>query len=184
VREGDYAGLNKTNTAKGEVMKDTRVANMAFVCLLSAVEATTAAAGKTAESSSSASGGVDDQAGLGPEYKEIASFVHFRQKLIADGWAPVPNPKCREDVVGSHYKDACDQYPDSMSCRVCTLVPELTRKTSDGFSSMRYSKLGRYLDISVYGDFKDIDYPDEYGLDVIGWSVEKEGHGNRTAGLE
>ncbi|WP_157006310.1 hypothetical protein [Luteibacter yeojuensis] len=110
---------------------------------------------------------------LGFEYKNISSFVEFRCRLLGDGWSPVPNPDCREAVVGDGYESLCRKSPQRISCRVCSVVPEIFRSTGDGYSLMRYVKNGTPLSVTVYGDINDIDVPGQYGLDVIGWSYDE-----------
>ena len=106
---------------------------------------------------------------LGPEYKKIRTFTHFRKKLIEDGWVPIPNPDCHDAVFGASYDSYCSKDPDSIGCRVCTMVPEVFRSTSDGYNLMRYTKDGVPLGVTVYGDLNDLDAPGRYGLVVVGW---------------
>lgn len=110
---------------------------------------------------------------LGPEYAKIPTFSAFRQKLIADGWVPVRNADCHDVVLGNDYEEICHKRPDSISCRMCGLVPEIFRSTSDGYSLMRYAKEGVPLSISVYGDVRDLDEPGRYGLVVTGWDYSE-----------
>lgn len=111
------------------------------------------------------------RATLGDEYKKITSFVEFRKKLLVDGWKPVPNPDCREVVLGADYQDRCGKAQSDIECRVCQLVPELFRSTSDGYSVMHYIKDGTPLSVTVYGDMRELDEPGRYagGLVVSGW---------------
>lgn len=111
------------------------------------------------------------RAKLGPDYKKIASFADFRKKLIADGWQPVINPNCREVVLGADYQDRCGKSQSDIECRVCELVPELFRSTSDGYSVMHYVKNGTPLSVTVYGDMRELDEPGRYagGFVVLGW---------------
>lgn len=110
---------------------------------------------------------------LGTEYKSIPTFSAFREKLIADGWQPLPNPGCQEVVHGDGYEDFCKKNATFISCRQCEMVPETYRSTSDGYSLMRYMKQGVPLSVSVYGDIQDLDAPGEYGLIVTGWDYSE-----------
>lgn len=96
---------------------------------------------------------------LGPEYKKIVSFVEFRKKLLADGWEPVTNPKCREEVIGGEY---------------CDLAPEMTSYTSTfpGYLITRYIKDGVPLSVLSEGDITDLIEPEKHGLYVDNWDYE------------
>ena len=106
---------------------------------------------------------------LGPEYKKINSFIDFRKKLLTDGWKPVVNPNCHDAVLGADYDNFCKAYPAKIGCRVCDMVPEIMRHTSDGYNVMHYIKGGTPLSVTAYGDMRSIDKPDDYELVVIGW---------------
>jgi hypothetical protein len=109
---------------------------------------------------------------LGPEYKKIDSFVEFRKKLIADGWKPVVNPHCLEELVGVDYKDDCSKDPNDISCRACDMVPEIFIYTSQGYLTTRYVKDGTPLYVGSYGDIQDLDQPGRYGLSVMVWDYK------------
>jgi hypothetical protein len=106
---------------------------------------------------------------LNPEYIKIQTFSAFRKKIIEDCWTPVPNPECHDAVFGASYDSYCSKEPDSIGCRLCTMVPEVFRSTSDGYNLMRYTKDGVPLSVTVYGDVNDLDAPGRYGLIVVGW---------------
>ncbi|MGC1550453.1 MAG: hypothetical protein WA777_18180 [Rhodanobacter sp.] len=108
---------------------------------------------------------------LGPDYKKIGTFVEFRKKLIADGWVPMTNPHCHDAVKGNAYDEVCKKDPGDISCRVCDVVPEIFRSTSDGYNVMHYTKNGTPLSVTVYGDMRDLDEPGRYaaGFVVSGW---------------
>ena len=110
---------------------------------------------------------------LGPEYKKISSFVEFRKKLIADGWKPLVNPHCLEEMVGVNYKDYCSKYPGDITCRACSMVPEIFIYTSQGYLTTRYVKDGTPLYVGAYGDIQDLDEPGRYGLDVDVWDYKQ-----------
>ncbi len=65
---------------------------------------------------------------LNPEYAKLGSFSEFRRKVIKDGWMPVANPDCHDTVMGGYYDEYCSEEPDALSCRLCTMVPELFRR--------------------------------------------------------
>lgn len=111
---------------------------------------------------------------LGPEYKDIAQFVDFRKKLIADGWKPVVNPKCHEAVLGPFYERLCKAHQESVSCRVCEMVPELVGHgggvgDKDGYNAMHYIKDGTPLSVTTHGDFRGLDAARAEELIVVGW---------------
>lgn len=108
---------------------------------------------------------------LGLEYKKIDSFVEFRKRLLADGWKPVINPKCREAVVGVGAKDFCSEHPGQLGCRVCDMVPEIIEKTFTfpGYLTTRYMKGGTPLTVLSHGDIQDLEQPGKYELFVDAW---------------
>ena len=110
---------------------------------------------------------------LDPEYMKIQTFSAFRKKILEDGWMPIPNPDCHDAVKGGDYDESCREDPDSIGCRVCTVVPELFRHTSDDYNLMRYTKGGVPLGVTVYGDIRDLDSPGRYGLEVVGWEYRE-----------
>lgn len=110
---------------------------------------------------------------LGASYRRGMSFVEFRKQLLADGWVAVPNPECHEVVLGAIYDDMCLKASHLISCRICDLVPETFRSTSDGYSVMRYTKDGVTLSVTAYGDHEDLDEPGRYGFDVTDWRYDK-----------
>lgn len=115
---------------------------------------------------------VNSSAELGPEYKEIHIFPEFRKKLLADGWEAEKNPDCHDAVKGALYDELCSKDPCDISCRLCTITPELFRMTSDGYLLMKYKKSGVSLGVTLYGDTRDFDHPGEYGLSIVGWDYE------------
>jgi len=132
--------------------------------------------GTASAGSSSATASTNDSSAhakkptLGPEYKKMTtSFVEFRKKLIADGWKPVVNPDCLEEMVGVDYKDDCSKDPGKISCRACSMVPEIFIYTSQGYLTTRYVKDGAPLYVGSYGDIRDLDEPGRYGLVVTTW---------------
>jgi len=106
---------------------------------------------------------------LGPEYKKIDSFVDFRKKLLADGWKPVINPDCHDAVLGNTFDEVCRKDPRDVGCRVCDIVPEIFRNTSDGYSVMHYVKDGTPLSVTTYGDIMSFVHPETYDFVVAGW---------------
>ena len=135
--------------------------------------------GTASAGSSSATASTNDSSAhakrpvLGPEYKKISSFVEFRKKLIADGWKPLVNPHCLEEMVGVDYKDDCSKNPGNISCRACSMVPEIFIYTSQGYLTTRYVKDGTPLYVGSYGDIGDLDEPGRYGLDVYAWDYKQ-----------
>lgn len=119
------------------------------------------------------SGSAKPKPKVNPEYMKIDTFSEFRKRIIADGWVPVPDPDCHDTILGGYYDEYCRDEPESISCRVCTLVPEIWRSTTDGYNLMRYTKEGVPLGVTVYGDLNDLDEPGRHGLDVVGWDYSE-----------
>lgn len=110
---------------------------------------------------------------LGPEYREIDTFVEFRKRLLQDGWTPIPNPQCMEVTVGTDYKNYCGMKSrELISCRLCSLAPETFRSTMNGYMLLHYKKGDTILGVSLYGDFRGMEHPDDHDLAITGWHYD------------
>lgn len=149
------------------------VGTMACQSARSTVETEAAQAGNSQSTASIASNhapAITPKPRLGPEYKKIESFVEFRKRLLADGWAPVVNPKCHEEMIGADYKEECAKNPHRFHCRICDVIPEMVMYSSQGYLLTYYIKDGVPLEVGSIGDLLDVDEPGMHGLYVDFWN--------------
>lgn len=173
---GQSIGEGAMKHGKGAFLALTTLASMG--CFANSTEASFNRTAKVVphgrlSADEAAGGATKAKPRLGASYRRGMSFVEFRRKLLADGWSAVPNPECHEVVLGSIYDDMCLKASHLISCRICDLVPETFRSTSDGYSVMRYTKDGVTLSVTAYGDHEDLDEPGRYGFDVTDWRYDK-----------
>ena len=86
--------------------------------------------------------------------KDLA-YADVRQRLLDKGWEPVPNPHCKEDVIGGDWQEVCKAKPEK--CQVCEDLKELQSYSSTGHVAVRFKnrKLGKVIDVFGYGDLSD-----------------------------
>lgn len=103
------------------------------------------------------------------------AYADFRLALLADGWRPLRDLKCKANVVGAAYKELCAKGSDS--CRACDELPELSACSGDAVCLMRFRDVDthRQLDVSTYGDIGDrAVHGTDSELNVTGWAVSPE----------
>lgn len=102
---------------------------------------------------------------LGPKFKISTDVTEFRKKLLADGWQPVVNPKCRDVVM--MVADVADKY--------CNILPETAWASGSGYYLLHYIKNGTPLTITAYGEMEALYEPDsDAGFWVTGWDYSYE----------
>lgn len=83
------------------------------------------------------------------------AYADFRVAALAQGWRPVKDPACMENVVGN-YEFMCKGEHPSASCQACASMPELSICSFDSHCVMRFSKdNGRELFVTTYGEIGD-----------------------------
>jgi len=100
------------------------------------------------------------------------AYADFRTALLADGWRPVVDLKCKANVVGAAYKDLCSKGSDS--CKACNELPELSACSGDAVCMMRFrdADTHRQLEVTTYGDIRDrAAHGTDSQLNVTGWTV-------------
>ena len=100
------------------------------------------------------------------------AYADFRTALLADGWRPVVDLRCKANVVGAAYKDLCAKGSDS--CKACNELPELSACSGDAVCMMRFrdADTRRQLEVSTYGDIRDrAAHGTDSQLNVTGWTV-------------
>lgn len=103
------------------------------------------------------------------------AYADFRSALLADGWKPLPDLKCKAHVVGAAYKELCAEGSDS--CKACDELPELSSCSGDAACLMRFqdAETHRQLDVNTYGDIGDrAVHGADSELNVTGWTVSTE----------
>lgn len=105
------------------------------------------------------------------------SYADARQALIAAGWAPVPEPNNKENVIGSNWKEICAADPGQ--CEVCDKLPELASASADGEALMRFRDpdSGQVIVIHASGMLSDyaVTGPDSR-LAYMGWNKDTPSH--------
>lgn len=99
-------------------------------------------------------------------------YSNARGHLLADGWSPIVDAQCKENVVGGNYQKVCAAHPDR--CNVCDEMPELSSCGSGGVCLMRFHNAanGKKLDLSTFGDIGEWNVKDSQApLMVTGWEV-------------
>jgi hypothetical protein len=109
---------------------------------------------------------------IGSHENEIGYRI-FRKYVMANGWAPIVDAKCMENVVGGDYKSQCSSHANGM-CGACLAIPELSSCGADGVCLMRFHNASKHLDVDVgtTGDVTDWK-GDGNGSSILvmGWTV-------------
>lgn len=102
--------------------------------------------------------------------REGMAYADLRSAVLEQGWAPIVDSQCRENVLGGSHEDICRARPDGVSCQICSRLPELASCSGDGYCGMYFSKGAGKLHVVTYGDYGDWNVRGESsGLEVLGW---------------
>lgn len=83
------------------------------------------------------------------------SYATLRRQVLARGWVPRIDRKCRANVVGDNFQAVC--AADSMRCRPCVALPELSSCSGTGHCTMQFQRAGgQMLRINIFGDVQRI----------------------------
>lgn len=132
--------------------------------------AVAAPAGSAASAKTASSASLDN-------VRKGMAYADFRTALVGDGWKPIADAKCKENVVGGDYKTLCTNGIDS--CKACEELPELSACSGDAVCLMRFrdARTHRQLDVSTYGDIADRKVRGAGSqLAVTGWTVSPPPH--------
>lgn len=104
------------------------------------------------------------------------AYADARARLLADGWAPLPDPDARLQVIGADHARLCADVPTLAACRACDGLPELSSASCDGWRLMRFTRDQQVLHVTAFGTLGDFDVggPDS-GLVVHAWEVSASG---------
>jgi len=100
------------------------------------------------------------------------AYADFRKAVLAQGWQPVVDLKCKANVVGGAYKELCAKGADS--CKACDELPELSACSGDAVCAMNFHHAAdnQSMEVSTYGDIGDRNvHGKDSQLDVTGWTV-------------
>ncbi|MEO8778323.1 MAG: hypothetical protein ABI389_06585 [Rhodanobacter sp.] len=100
------------------------------------------------------------------------AYADLRTAVLADGWQPAVDLKCKANMAGAAYKELCANGSDS--CKACDDLPELSACSGDAACVMNFrsARDKRHLQVSTYGDIGDRTvHGSESQLDVTGWKV-------------
>ena len=100
------------------------------------------------------------------------AYADFRKAVLAQGWQPVVDLKCKANVVGGAYKELCAKGADS--CKACDELPELSACSGDAVCAMNFHHPAdnQSMEVSTYGDIGDRNvHGKDSQLDVTGWTV-------------
>jgi hypothetical protein len=98
------------------------------------------------------------------------AYADFRKALLAQGWRPVVDHKCKANVVGGSYEELCAKGSDS--CKACDELPELSACSGDAVCVMNFRHANKTLQASTYGDIADRNVGGQDSqMNVTGWKV-------------
>ena len=108
--------------------------------------------------------------------RDKPAYADARRALIGAGWVPVPDPRSKENVIGSNWKEVC--ATDPAQCEACDKLPELASASGDGQVLMRFRDPdgGQVIAVHATGMLSDyaVTGPDSR-LAYMGWSMETPG---------
>jgi hypothetical protein len=98
--------------------------------------------------------------------KKDMAYADLRKLVVAAGWSPVVDPKCKENVGDEG--PLCDQLPEVESC------------SGDGYCLMHFERTGtgEKLDVTAYGMTEDWNVAGEDSrLNVVEWTFSNANNG-------
>ena len=129
---------------------------IAAVCLLATAcrpePVVSAATAMDAAASAPAAGpAVASSTSAAATWEEGMAYATLRSRLLAAGWAPLPDAQCRANVVGDNHATLC--AADPQRCQPCDALPELSACSGTGHCTMHFQgDGGQRLSVSTYGD--------------------------------
>lgn len=75
------------------------------------------------------------------------TYADFRERAIAEGWTPVVDWECKNNMRGQ--EGICDQLPELEVC------------SGDGYCNMHFTHkaLGKSVDVTTYGGYENWNVP-------------------------
>lgn len=125
-----------------------------------------------AEPASTASPAVPAAATYLPDVHKGMAYADFRNAILAHGWLPMVDLRCKANVVGADYESLCAKGSDS--CKACDDLPELSACSGDAVCMMHFrdARTNRQLEVDTYGDIRDrAAHGTDSQLNVTGWTV-------------
>lgn len=107
------------------------------------------------------------------------AYADFREQVLAQGWAPVPDAQCKANVVGADHEKICSQDANMVACKVCDEMPELSACSGDGHCLVRFRHAGgEVLEATGYGMIEDWNVAGEDSrLQISKWSFSQDSGG-------
>jgi len=101
------------------------------------------------------------------------AYADFRHVLLQEGWQPVSDENCKQNVVGDDYAKQCAADPSL--CLACNDLPELSSYSGDGRALVHFSKGSDLLEATALGELRDWNERGvDAGLQLSGWSISKK----------
>jgi len=101
------------------------------------------------------------------------AYADFRHVLLQEGWQPVSDENCKQNVVGDDYAKQCAADPSL--CLACNDLPELSSYSGDGRALVHFSKGRDLLEATALGELRDWNERGvDAGLQLSGWSISKK----------
>jgi len=101
------------------------------------------------------------------------AYADLRKIALQSGWAPVVDPECRSNVMGSNHEELCKSDTSEL-CTVCDDLPEVSSCSGDGYCGMYFSNNGRQLHVVTFGMIEDWKVSGTTSrLSVDGWDFSK-----------
>lgn len=100
------------------------------------------------------------------------AYGDFRKAVLAQGWQPLVDPKCKANVVGAKYEKICKVDPGL--CQVCDDLPELNACSGDAHCLVQFTHAGvtGVLQATGYGEAQYWkDSGKDSGFKVTGWEL-------------
>ncbi|WP_152670135.1 hypothetical protein [Lysobacter capsici] len=100
------------------------------------------------------------------------AYGDFRKAVLAQGWQPLVDPKCKANVVGGKYEKICAADPGL--CQICEDLPELNSCSGDAHCLVQFTHAGvtGVLQATGYGEAQYWkDSGKDSGFKVTGWEL-------------
>jgi hypothetical protein len=100
------------------------------------------------------------------------AYGDFRKAVLAQGWQPLVDAKCKANVVGGKYEKICKADPGL--CQVCDDLPELNSCSGDAHCLVQFTHAGvtGVLQATGYGETQYWkDSGKDSGFKVTGWEL-------------
>lgn len=102
------------------------------------------------------------------------AYADFRKAVLAQGWQPLVDAKCKANVIGGNYEKVC--AADPALCKICDELPELNACSGDAHCLVQFTHAGvtGVLQATGYGEaqYWNVSGKDS-GFAVTGWELSQ-----------